>query len=121
MGDSPHSGDNKRSQRMDEELARDPSDEDAQINPDLWDTPGHDFVVGPTDSDHDRNDFRADIGEYVSLVEFPAKAKDIVAAAQSHDAPIDVLEELRRLEPESSYPNMAAMWEALNLRSDRRF
>jgi hypothetical protein len=121
MGDSPQSGDNKRSQRLDDELARDPSDVEEFTETDLWESPGHDGIVGATDSDPDRTDLRAEMGKYVSLVDFPTKVKDIIAVAESRDAPADVLAELRKLDPDASYANTAALWEALNLRSDRRF
>jgi hypothetical protein len=121
MGDSPQSGDNKRSQRLDDELARDPSDVDANTSTEYWEAPSHDGIVGPTDSDPDRTDLRAQIGENVSLVDFPTTARDLVAMAESRDAPDDVLSELRKLDPDSAYENTAALWEALHLRSDRRF
>lgn len=121
MGDSPQSGDNKRSQRLDDELARDPSDVDANTGTEYWQAPGHDGIVGPTDSDSDRTDLRAKIGEYVSLVDFPTTVKDLIAMAEERDAPDEVLGELRKLDPDASYPNTAELWEAMHLRSDRRF
>jgi hypothetical protein len=120
MGEPPQRSD-KHSQRLDDELVRDPSDDEATTDPQYWEEPLHDGIVGPTDADPDRTDLRAAIGEYVSLVKFPASAKDLVSAAEARDAPDEVLAELRRLEPDSTYATTADLWSTLNLRSDRRF
>ena len=121
MGDSPQASDNKHAQRLDDELVRDPSDDDARTDPQYWEAPGHDGIVGPADVDPDRTDLRAQIGQYVSLVKFPTTVRDLIADAEKQDAPDEVLTELRNLAPETRFENLAELWIALGLRSDRRF
>ncbi len=120
MSESPRSGD-KHSQRMDDELVRDPSDLSETPDPELWDTPGRDGIVTDAESDPDRTDLRSTIGQYVSLVPFPATAAALVTLAEEKDAPDEVLAELRQLDPAARYANTAELWEALGLSSEHRF
>jgi hypothetical protein len=120
MGLSPQSSD-KHGHWLDDELARNPSDENETPDPELWDTPGHDGIVTDAETDPDRTDLRSKIGQYVSLVTFPAKVKDLIAMAADKDAPDEVLTELRRLDPGTTYPNTAELWAALGLSSEHRF
>jgi hypothetical protein len=64
MGESFQRGD-RRSQRLDDELVRDPGDEEETPDAELWDRPGHDGIVTDADSDPDRVDLRSEIGQYV--------------------------------------------------------
>jgi hypothetical protein len=120
MGLSPQSSD-KHGQWLDDELARNPSDEDETPDPEFWDLPGRDGIVSDAETDPDRLDLRSKIGQYVSLVTFPAKVKDLIARAENKDAPDEVLAELRRLDPDTTYPNTAELWAALGLASAHRF
>jgi hypothetical protein len=120
MGLSPQSSD-KHGQRLDDELARNPSDEEETPDPELWDSPGRDGIVSDRETDPDRTDLRARIGQYVSLVKFPAKVSTLVASAEAKDAPAEVLAELRELDSDTTYPNPAELWNALGLSADHRF
>jgi hypothetical protein len=120
MAEPPRSGD-KHSRRLDEKLARDPGDEAETTDVDLWDSPGRDGIVGEAETDPDRTDLRSAIGQYVSLVAFPADVRTLTATAESKDAPEDVLAELRTLDPDATFQNTAELWEALGLSSGQRF
>jgi Protein of unknown function (DUF2795) len=120
MGESFQGG-HQHSRRLDDELARDPGDEEETPDAELWDRPGHDGIVTDADSDPDRADLRSEIGRYVSLVPFPAEARALIAMAESKDAPDDVLAELRRLGPSTRFTNTTELWDALDLSSDHRF
>jgi hypothetical protein len=120
MAEPPRSGD-KHSQRLDEELARDPGDEAENTEVDLWDSPGRDGVVGDAETDPDRTDLRSAIGQYVSLVAFPTDGATLTATAGNKDAPDEVLAELRALDPDATFQNTAELWDALGLSSGRRF
>jgi Protein of unknown function (DUF2795) len=117
----PIQGREQYNRRLDDELARDPGDEEETPDPDLWDTPGHDGIVSDSESDPDRTDLRSAIGRYVSLVPFPAEAHALVAMAEKRDAPDEVLAELRRLDPHARFANTAELWGALGLGSGKRF
>jgi hypothetical protein len=120
MGDPLQRGD-QHSQRVDDELVRDPAEADESADVGLWDRPGRDGVVGDADSDPDRTDLRSEIGQYVSLVTFPAEARELVAVAERNDAPDAVSSQLRRLDPGTRLANPSELWTALDLASDRRF
>lgn len=120
MGQS-NQGSDQHNQRLDDELVRDPGDEEETPNADLWDTPGHDRIVTDAESDPDRTDLRSKIGQYVSLVTFPAEVRALIAMAESKDAPDEVLAELRRLEPGARFTNTTELWDALDLSSGHRF
>lgn len=120
MGDPLQRGD-RHSQRVDDELVRDPADADESADVGLWDRPGRDGVIGDFDTDPDRTDLRSAIGQYVSLVTFPTEAAELVALAERSDAPEEVSAELRRLDPGVRLANPTELWGALDLASDRRF
>lgn len=120
MGLSPQSSD-KHGQWLDDELARNPGDVDETPEADLWDSPGHDGIVSTDSGDPDRTDLRSTIGAYVSLVGFPATVEDLIASAEAADAPGEVVNELRKLAPARTFPNAAALWDALGLGDDPRF
>ena len=114
-------GGEQHSQRLDDELVRDPADVAETPVAGLWDRPGHDGVVTDAENDPDRTDLRSEIGQYVSLVTFPADVQTLIAVAESNDAPDDVLAELRKLEPGTRLANTTELWDALDLGSDHRF
>jgi len=120
MGESPQSSD-KHPQWLDDDVERDPSDEELIPDPQLWDSPGRDGIVGADETDPDRLDLRSQIGQYVSLAKFPTTVRDLIATAESEDAPDEVLAELRQLDPGARYDNTQELWAALDLRSERRF
>src|SRR5258705_13265746 len=120
MEESPQSSD-KHGQWLDDKLQRDPSDEELILDPQLWDTPGRDGIVGRDETDPDRLDLRSEIGQYVSLAKFPATVRDLIATAESEGAPDEALAELRQLDPGARYDNTQDLWAALDLRSERRF
>src|SRR4051794_2482183 len=98
MGEPLHRGD-QHSQRLDDELARNPAEADESTDVGLWDSPGRDGLVGDADVDHDRTDLRSTIGQYVSLATFPTEVRTLVALAERNDAPDEVVTELRQLDP----------------------
>lgn len=118
MGE-PIQGSDQHSPRLDEELARDPSSEDENPDKSLWDEPGRDGVVGDSETDRDRTDLRAEIGTYVADVPFPADRDDLISAAA--DAPAQVIDRLRDLEPHARFANTAELWVALGLGTGHRF
>jgi hypothetical protein len=120
MGESSQ-GSDKHPQRLDDELVRDPSDDDATTEPQFWEAPGHDGIVGPDETDSDRTDLRSQIGQYVSLVKFPTTIRDLIAEVENRDAPDEVLTELRNLDVGMRFANTAELWQAMGLGSDRRF
>jgi len=82
--------------------------------------PGGD-AVGPDDADPARRDLRAEAGKYVSLVEFPTTAEDLIAAAEGKSAPAQVIDLLRGLRPGASFETTRDLWVALGLESTNRF
>jgi hypothetical protein len=78
-------------------------------------------AVGRDDADPARRDLRAEVGKYVSLVEFPATAEDLIAGAESNGAPGQVTDLLRRLRPGASFDTTRDVWLALGLESTDRF
>ena len=120
MGE-PQERSDQYSRRVEDDLARNPADGDESADVGLWDRPGRDDVVSDTDSDPDRTDLRSEIGQYVSLVTFPAEVRELTAAAERQDAPDKVLAELRRLDPHTPLANTTALWAALGLSSGSRF
>jgi hypothetical protein len=120
MGE-PIQGGDQHNPRMDDELVREPGDEEDTPEAELWDKPGHDGVVTDADSDPDRTDLRSAIGQYVSLVDFPTQVRNLIAMAEGRDAPEEVLAQLKRLEPGTRFANTTELWDALGLSSHRRF
>jgi Protein of unknown function (DUF2795) len=120
MGEPLHRG-NHHSQRLDDALARNPAEADEAADVGLWDSPGRDGVISDAESDPDRTDLRSRIGQYVSLVTFPAEVRELVAVAERNNAPDDVSAELRRLDPSTRLANTTELWAALDLASDHRF
>jgi hypothetical protein len=117
----PLSGGDQVSRRLDDELARHPGDVDENPDADLWDTPGRDGIVSDAQGDPDRTGPRSEIGQYVSLVDFPAKVATLVASARRADAPDQVVAQLSTLDPHTTYANPGQLWDALGLGSGRRF
>jgi Protein of unknown function (DUF2795) len=120
MGE-PIQGSDQHSPRLDEELARDPSTEDENPDKSLWDEPGHDGVVGDTETDRDRTDLRAEIGTYIADVPFPASSDDLIRAATEADAPARVIDRLSNLEPDARFATTAELWVGLDLGTGHRF
>jgi Protein of unknown function (DUF2795) len=87
----------------------------------LWDAPGHDGVVTEADSDPDKAQLRSDIGQYVSLVHFPADAHTLVSVAESKGAPDHVVDELASLDEGERFADTTKLWAALGLGSSKRF
>jgi hypothetical protein len=75
-------GSDRHNRRLDDELVRDPGDEEEAPDAELWDAPGHDGIVTDPDRDPDRVDLRSEIGKYVSLVTFPAEVRALIAMAE---------------------------------------
>jgi hypothetical protein len=117
----PVQGGDQHNPRLDDDMVREPGAEEETPDVALWDSPGHDGVVGDTDTDPDRTDLRSRIGTYVSLVPFPTDGRTLVTAAEGQGAPDEVLAELRRLEPDGPLANVSELWEALDLGTGRRF
>lgn len=92
---------------------------DPSLTPDP-DTPSAD-AVGTDDVDSARRDLRAEAGKYVSLVDFPATAEDLIAGAESNGAPGQVTDLLRGLRPGASFETTRDLWDALGLESTDRF
>ena len=78
-------------------------------------------AVGKEDVDSGRRDLRAEVGKYVSLVEFPTTAEDLIAAAEGNGAPGQVTDLLRGLRPGASFATTRDLWGALGLESTDRF
>lgn len=119
MGE-PIQGSGQHNRRLDEDLAREPGAEEETPAPELWapelwNAPGHDGVVGDSDSDPDRADLRSEIGQYASLATFPTEARALVAAAEQANASEAVLANLRRLEPDARFSSPTQLWDALGL------
>jgi hypothetical protein len=108
----------KHGPRLDDQLAQH-AREEADVRD--WDTPGHDGIVGAEETDPDRRDLRALIGQHISSTHFPATTKDLIATAAANDAPPEVLEELRTLDPSARFTNAPELWSALDLGIDQRF
>jgi uncharacterized protein DUF2795 len=120
MGESIQGG-GQHNRRLDEDLTREPGAEEETPDAELWNTPGHDGVVGDSDSDPDRADLRSEIGQYVSLATFPTEARVLIAAAEHANASDVVLANLRRLEPDARFISPTELWDALGLSSGPRF
>ncbi len=114
-------GGDRHSRWLDDALVRVRSVEEETTDPRLWDAPGHDGVVTDADSDPDRAQLRSDIGQYVSLVHFPADARTLVSVAESKDAPDHVLEQLTSLDSGARFADTTELWAALGLGSSKRF
>jgi hypothetical protein len=92
---------------------------DPSLTPDP-DAPNAD-AVGRNDADPARRDLRAEVGKYVSLVEYPATAEDLIAVAETNGAPAQVTNLLRELRPGVSFDTTRDVWRALGLESTDRF
>lgn len=121
LWESPSTGSGEHDRRIAEDIERDPGAVEENPELDLWTKPGHDGVIGASDSDPDREDLRAQIGQYVSLVTFPADASGLAAAAEKAYAPDDVVASLRRLDPDARFSSPEELWDALGLSSGPRF
>lgn len=97
----------------------DPIEDD--LDPRSWDMPGRDGVVGDAETDPDRRELRARIGQHVSLAKFPATAEELVAVATGGGAPDEVVDELNSLESGRSFANARELWQALDLEVEERF
>lgn len=86
-----------------------------------WDTPGRDGVVTGDETDPDRRELRARIGEHVSLATFPATTEDLTETAVRSDAPDEVMESLGLLERGRTFANTRELWQALGLEVEQRF
>lgn len=108
----------KSEARLDEDLAE---QEGAEIDVRAWDSPGRDGVVGEDETDPDRRDLRAIIGQHISLAPFPSTTEDLIATAMANDAPPQVLDRLRTLIAGDTFANTQELWSALDLHIDQRF
>jgi len=77
--------------------------------------------VGGSDADPARRDLRAELGKYVSLVDFPATAEQLIAAAESNAAPSTVIDLLRGVRPGVKFATTRDLWTELNLEATDRF
>jgi len=114
-------GGDRHSRWLDDALTRVRSVEEETTDPRLWDAPGHDGVVTDADSDPDRAQLRSDIGQYVSLVHFPADARTLLTVAEAKDAPDHVLDELGSLDERARFSDPTELWAELGLGSNKRF
>ena len=121
MMDESIQGSDRHNRRLDDDLVREPAGEDETPDVELWDEPGHDGVVSDFDGDPDRTDLRSEIGQYLSLVTFPTKARTLIAAAEQADASDAVLGSLSGLEPDARFTDARELWDALGLGSGPRF
>lgn len=108
----------KHGPRLDDQLAQQ-AREETDVR--AWDTPGRNGIVGADETDPDRRDLRALIGQHISSAHFPATTKDLIATATANDAPPEVLEELRTLDPDARFTNAPELWSALDLGVAQRF
>jgi hypothetical protein len=76
---------------------------------------------GRSDTDLSRREQRAEIGKYVSLVEFPATAEQLIAGAEANGAPDQVVKRLRGLRPGTTFDTARDVWLALDLEASERF
>ena len=74
MGLSPQSSD-KHGQWLDDELARNPSDENETPDPEFWDTPGRDGIVTDAETDPDRTDLRSKLANTFRWSRFPPRSR----------------------------------------------
>ena len=111
----------KHGWRLDDSLARHPRDDDEIPVPDLWNTPGHDGIVGEDEVDPDRIALRSEIGKYVSLARFPVSGSALANLAERADASDEVRGELGGLPGEAVFSNAHDVWQALDLTVNRRF
>jgi len=100
-------------------MATEPSHNDPNLTPDP-DAP-EPAAVGDSDADPARRNLRAEVGKYVSLVEFPATAEQLIAAAEGNGAPASVTELLRGVRPGATFATTRDLWLALNLEATDRF
>jgi hypothetical protein len=121
MGEPIDAGSGDHVRRLDEDIERDPGAVEENPELDLWTKPGHDGVIDASDSDPDREDLRTQIGQYVSLVKFPADASGLAAAAEKAYAPDVVVASLRQLDPDARFSSPEELWDALGLSSGPRF
>jgi uncharacterized protein DUF2795 len=120
MGD-PIQGSDQHNRRLDEDVTRDPGDVEEEPEVSLWDRPGRDDVISGEANDPDRTDLRSEIGQYTSLVAFPARTSELTAAAESGDASDEVLSALRGLDPNARFESPQDLWKALDLGTGSRF
>lgn len=66
--------------------------------------------VEMSDADTER---RAELSRHLAGVHFPARPHDLVAAAVEDHAPDEVVQALRALPSNQSYPTVQAVWQAL--------
>ena len=78
-------------------------------------------AVGGSDVDPARRALRAEVGKYVSLVDFPATAEQLIAAAERNGAPATVTELLRGVRPGVKFETTRDLWIELNLEATERF
>lgn len=114
-------GSDQHNRRLDDDLVREPADEEETPDIGLWNEPGRDGVVSDFDGDPDRTDLRAEIGQYLSRTTFPTQARTLIAAAEQANASDAVLASLRGLERDAQFTDAPELWEALGLSSGPRF
>ncbi|HEV7863378.1 MAG TPA: DUF2795 domain-containing protein [Acidimicrobiia bacterium] len=85
---------------------------DSRISGDRWPTP-------PDMLDADEVEARADLARHLPPSVFPARTDELVAAAERLHAPADVVDRLRSL-PDDTFPNVAALWQALGGHREHR-
>ena len=71
--------------------------------------------------DAQERDARSRFGRYLPRSAFPAKRAQLLAAAQSSNAPDEFVGELRRLDQHRRFVTAAEVWQALGYEPDRRF
>ncbi len=120
MDESMQSSD-QHNRRLDDDMVREPADEEETPDVGLWDEAGHDGVVSDFDGDPDRTDLRSEIGQYLSLTTFPTQARALIAAAERANASDAVLVSLRGLERDARFTDAQQLWDALGLGSGPRF
>jgi hypothetical protein len=64
-------------------------------------------------------DQRAELARHLATVRFPAGPDELAAAAQSDNAPAEVVEALRALPAAEQYPNVQAVWSAIGGEAER--
>jgi|tagenome__1003787_1003787.scaffolds.fasta_scaffold19051363_1 hypothetical protein len=114
-------GSDQHNRRLDDDLVREPADEEESTDIGLWDEPGRDGVVSESDGDPDRADLRSEIGRYLSRDAFPMQAHALITAAEQADASDAVLDSLRGLDRDARFTDAQELWEALGLASGPRF
>src|SRR5262249_15036756 len=119
--DEPIQGSDQHNRRLDDDLVREPTDEEETPDVGLWNEPGHDGVVSDFDGDPDRTDLRSEIGEDLSRATFPTHAHTLIAAAEPANASDAVVDSLRGLERDARFAGAQELWDALGLGSGPRF